>query len=74
MEAKAKEVAVAKLLTDLKNKKSEATWFVYLMRCADYSLYTGITNDLPRRLEGCDYITFRLSKHRCFQKSTSKIW
>ena len=42
---------MAKLLTELKNKKSDATWFVYLMRCADNSLYTGITNDLPRRLE-----------------------
>ena len=51
VEAKAKEVAVAKLLTELKNKKSDATWFVYLMQCADNSLYTGITNDLPRRLE-----------------------
>ncbi len=51
VEAKAKELAVAKLLTELKNKKSEATWFVYLMRCADDSLYTGITNNLPRRLE-----------------------
>ena len=51
VEAKAKEVAVVKLLTELKNKKSDATWFVYLMRCADNSLYTGITNDLPRRLE-----------------------
>lgn len=24
---------------------------VYLLRCRDGSLYTGITNDLPRRLE-----------------------
>jgi len=51
VEAKAKEVAVAKLLSELKNKKSDATWFVYLIRCADNSLYTGITNNLPRRLE-----------------------
>jgi UV DNA damage endonuclease len=51
VEAKAKELAVEKLLTELKNKKSDATWFVYLMRCADNSLYTGITNDLPRRLD-----------------------
>jgi UV DNA damage endonuclease len=51
VEAKAKEVSVAKLLTDLKNGEPEATWFVYLLRCADGSLYTGITNDLPRRLE-----------------------
>ena len=41
---------MAKLLTELKNKKSDAAWFVYIMRCADNSFYTGITNDLPRRL------------------------
>ena len=26
-------------------------WFVYILRCADGSLYTGITNDLIRRCE-----------------------
>jgi putative endonuclease len=30
---------------------SVAGWLVYLLRCADGSLYTGITNDLPQRLE-----------------------
>ena len=25
-------------------------WFVYILRCGDGSLYTGITNDLARRL------------------------
>ncbi|HET7790972.1 MAG TPA: GIY-YIG nuclease family protein [Gemmatimonadales bacterium] len=25
-------------------------WTVYILRCADDSLYTGITNDLARRL------------------------
>ena len=25
------------------------TWFVYVLRCADGSLYTGITTDLDRR-------------------------
>ena len=30
---------------------SEDTWFVYIMRCADNSLYTGITKDLDRRLK-----------------------
>jgi len=28
-----------------------AAWCVYLLRCADGTLYTGITNDLPRRWE-----------------------
>ena len=27
-----------------------AMWCVYLLRCADGSLYTGITNDLSRRI------------------------
>jgi UV DNA damage endonuclease len=47
VEAKAKEVAVKKLLTELGN----GSWFVYLLRCADGTLYTGITNDVPRRLK-----------------------
>ena len=29
---------------------SGAAWFVYMLRCADGSLYTGITTDLSRRL------------------------
>lgn len=27
-----------------------ANWFVYILRCADDSLYTGITTDLQRRV------------------------
>jgi putative endonuclease len=30
-------------------KAGEAVWFVYLLRCADGTLYTGISNDLARR-------------------------
>ena len=30
-------------------------WFVYILRCGDGTLYTGITDDVPRRLEA----------HRC---------
>lgn len=26
-------------------------WTVYILRCGDGTLYTGVTNDLPRRLE-----------------------
>jgi len=26
-------------------------WFVYIVRCADNSLYTGITTDVERRIE-----------------------
>ncbi len=28
----------------------EKQWVVYLLRCSDNSLYTGITNDLAKRL------------------------
>jgi UV DNA damage endonuclease len=54
--ANAKEGSVRKL----KKKSSEAegkaapsseTWFVYLLRCADSTLYTGITKDVSRRCE-----------------------
>lgn len=27
------------------------TWYVYMVRCSDHSLYTGVTTDLKRRLE-----------------------
>ena len=27
-----------------------ADWLVYMLRCSDGSLYTGITNNLPKRL------------------------
>ena len=30
---------------------SPDTWFVYILRCADGSLYTGITTDVSRRCE-----------------------
>ncbi len=26
------------------------SWFMYLLRCADGTLYTGVTNDLARRV------------------------
>ncbi len=32
-------------------RASSPRWLVYLLRCRDGSLYTGITNDLPKRLK-----------------------
>lgn len=29
----------------------DTTWHLYILRCADGSLYTGITTDVERRLE-----------------------
>lgn len=31
--------------------RAPSGWLVYLLRCSDGSLYTGITNDLPKRLK-----------------------
>ena len=41
----------AKRLSAIGNGEPDATCFVYLLRCADGSLYTGITNDVPRRFK-----------------------
>ena len=32
-------------------RATKPRWLVYLLRCSDGSLYTGITNDLPKRLQ-----------------------
>ena len=45
-EAKAKEAAVLKLM-----RQVAEPWFVYILRCGDGSLYTGIAKDVGRRLE-----------------------
>ena len=34
-----------------KEDSSVNAWFVYILRCDDGTLYTGITNDLTRRWE-----------------------
>lgn len=31
------------------NTKKSKTWFVYILRCSDNSLYTGITNNIEKR-------------------------
>ena len=31
--------------------RPSSRWLVYLLHCSDGSLYTGITNDLPKRLK-----------------------
>ena len=35
----------------LKNRPSGEKWFVYMVRCADGSIYTGITKDVARRCQ-----------------------
>jgi len=39
-------------MTPLKESITKSTgWHLYVLKCSDATLYTGITNDLPRRLE-----------------------
>ena len=33
-----------------KRKKKAAAWMLYILKCRDGTHYTGITNDLPRRI------------------------
>ena len=37
--------------TSVGSMKGNADWFVYLIRCADGSLYTGISTDVERRFK-----------------------
>lgn len=49
-------------------------WYVYILRCGDGSLYTGYTNDIPRRLarhqsgRGAKYTRSRLPVALVYQE------
>ena len=55
------------------------TWFVYVLRCADNSLYTGITLDVNKRLDehngieknGAKYTHARRPVQVVYQESSS---
>ena len=34
---------------DIKSKKKSKVWLVYILRCSDDSLYTGMTNNIEKR-------------------------
>ena len=50
-------------------------WTVYILQCADGTLYTGITNDLERRMreheagQGAKYTNGRGPLHLVYQES-----
>ena len=41
----------AKAKDKRRSKKKKEPWFIYILKCADESFYTGVTNDLERRLK-----------------------
>ncbi|HRH55840.1 MAG TPA: GIY-YIG nuclease family protein [Candidatus Paceibacterota bacterium] len=54
----------------------ERTWYVYILRCADQTLYTGVTTDLARRVrehnervEGAKYTRARRPVSLVFSES-----
>lgn len=53
----------------------EKTWYVYILRCADGTLYTGITTDPERRLAqhnagtGAKYTRGRRPVALCYQET-----
>lgn len=38
------------IMTEKKRIAKSGAWLLYILKCRDNTLYTGITNDLPRRL------------------------
>lgn len=55
-------MAPAKATTRASSKRA-SSWLVYILRCSDGSLYTGITNDLPKRLKA--HATGKASRYTC---------
>jgi len=58
----------------------EKPWFVYILECSDGSFYTGVTNDLDKRMEthakgkGSKYVKQKgfkklLHSKQCFSRS-----
>ncbi len=38
-------------MSPAKTKKNGGLWYLYVLQCGDNTLYTGITNDLERRIK-----------------------
>ena len=53
-------------------KPSSDPWFVYILRCADGSLYTGITNDVKRRCRQHNDGT--ASRYTRSRRPTTLVW
>ena len=58
----------------LNSMKKDKSWFVYMVRCKDGSIYTGITNDVKDRVkehnsgQGAKYTVSRRPVHLVFQE------
>ena len=50
------------------------SWTVYILRCADDSLYTGITNDLERRLEEHNHSDQKAARYTRSRRPVSLVY
>ena len=53
-------------------KPSDDPWFVYMLCCADGSLYTGITNDVERRCR--QHNDGKASRYTRSRRPTKLVW
>jgi UV DNA damage endonuclease len=54
------------------NKPTGHLWFVYILRCADGSLYTGITKDVKRRCR--QHNTGTASRYTRSRRPCKLVW
>ena len=48
-------------------------WYVYIVECADGSLYTGITTDVKRRILEHNY-SFKSAKYTRSRRPVTLVW
>ncbi|MCH7695139.1 MAG: GIY-YIG nuclease family protein [Proteobacteria bacterium] len=49
-------------------------WYVYLVRCADDSLYTGITIDIDRRIAEHNHNNRLAASYTCARRPVSLVY
>lgn len=79
MDAKYKKMLKGMQANDKRRKKSkrkkEDKWFLYILKCGDNSLYTGIAKDIQKRFEahsagkGARYTRTRLPLELVYQET-----
>ena len=52
----------------------KSPWYMYVVRCADGSLYTGISKDLKRRINEHNYSTSRGAKYTRSRRPVELIY
>ncbi|WP_415892293.1 GIY-YIG nuclease family protein [Neptuniibacter sp. PT8_73] len=55
-------------------KGKQSNWYVYILRCADETLYTGITTDLERRIRQHNGELVGGAKYTRVRRPVSLFW